>query len=178
MARVGPGRLGACRRGAAAVEFALLAALLLLLLAGLIDLVGLSGKGRELERASTEIANAIAQCKDTSDGSCVTNTIGLYKNRVANALVLLPADATLSMVQIAKVGGLLRICAGNATYLDPEVAASANTLLADQDSAIVVLLQASHTAMLPALSRLFLGQTSRRLSRFATSVYVSQSPAC
>ncbi|KAB1072841.1 TadE/TadG family type IV pilus assembly protein [Methylobacterium planeticum] len=180
----GPGIRRASRDGSLTVEFALLAAVLLMILGGLIDIVRLSGMNREMERSSTQIAAILTSCLATGDGACFRNTLLNYLDRQSNALVSLPSNTSaaprrtlVSIVQVAKVDDALRVCAGNTTYLDPDVAQSASAVLSNRNTAVVVVIETDYVSLLPKLTEVFLHQTGSRLRAWTTSVYAISASA-
>ncbi|WP_336488855.1 TadE/TadG family type IV pilus assembly protein [Methylobacterium nigriterrae] len=171
--------LAADRRGGVAVEFAIVATILIAILAGLVDLVTISSINRDIERSSTQIAALLTSCTRSSDQSCLTNTINLYLNREANVLVRYdPNKVRVSIAQISEASGALRICAGNMTYLDSDVSASALNLLGDKDNAIVVLIQIDYTALFQSITRAFTGSAVSSLRGWTTAVQSSGSNVC
>ncbi|MEA1832242.1 hypothetical protein U8607_09115 [Methylobacterium durans] len=165
------------REGSAIVEFALVATTLIYLVAGVIDLVAMSGINREIERASTQLAAAIASCPTGGSTSCVTDTMDLYRTRKANVLMRYPA-ATLSMAQINEVSGAIKVCAGNLTYLDADVQTSALSLLYDRDVGIVVMIQMDYQTIFPSVTRLFTGASLPHLRGWSVAVQMSDKQIC
>ncbi|MDR7039437.1 MULTISPECIES: hypothetical protein [Methylobacterium] len=168
----------ASREGGLAVEFALLASIILLVFGGLIDLVSLVAKTREMERSSTHVAAILTSCPRQGSDGCLNRTMQDYRDRKANALLGLPASATVGIAQISRVRGALNVCSGPMTYLETEVAARALSVLADGDTAIVVVIQSDHRTLLPGIARLFMSRTDRTLRRWTISVYDSQAVSC
>ncbi|GJD62420.1 hypothetical protein [Methylobacterium frigidaeris] len=162
-----------------AVEFALLATVLLTLFAGLIDLIQISAITRDIERSSTQIGTLIASCSRSSDQSCTTNTMNTYMARQANALIRYSQNQpTVSMAQISESNNTLKICAGNMTYLESDILASALALMADKDNAIVVVIQIKYAALFPLISRYFTGSTGYTIRGWTTTVHSSGSNVC
>ncbi|MBX9929944.1 MAG: hypothetical protein K2Y56_00120 [Methylobacterium sp.] len=145
------GRFGRKREGSAAVEFGLTATILASFLAGIVDLTLMSSMNREVERSSALVAALFTSCE--AGTSCVTDTIDLYKDRIANTLVQYP-KATVSMIQIKKVSGTMLVCSGNTTYLDADVATSAANVFEDNDEGFAVVIQVSYLTFLPFTSSL------------------------
>ncbi|MEA1834042.1 hypothetical protein U8607_18290 [Methylobacterium durans] len=166
------------REGGLGVEFALLASILLVVFGGVIDLVSLSGKTREMERSSTHVAAILTSCPRQGSDGCLSRTMQDYRDRKANALVGLPSAASVGIAQISRVRGALHVCAGPMTYLDADVAQAAQSVLADGDTAIVVVIQADYRTLLPGIARAFMSQTGRTLRRWTISVYDSQAVSC
>lgn len=166
-------------RGSVAVEFALLTTSLLTLFAGLVDFIQISTITRDIERSSTQIGSLIASCSRSSDQSCTTNTMNAYIARQDNALVRYSQNRpTISMAQVSESNGALKICAGNMTYLESDVSASALALMADKDNAIVVVIQIQYVALFPVISRLYTGIASSTIKGWTTTVHSSGSNVC
>lgn len=173
-------RLRHHRGGAVAVEFALVATILLTLIAASVDLISISGFNREIERSTTQVAAAVTSCPSPSTAgfaSCVTDTIKGYSDRKINTLVRYPS-MTLSMVQIVEVSNAIRICTGTATYLPTDVSQSALAILNDKDSAIVVLMSMTYQPIFPYLLRVFTGSSTANLRGYTIAVQASNSVVC
>lgn len=166
-------------RASVAVEFALLATILLMLFAGLVDFIQISTITRDIERSSTQIGSLIASCSRSSDQSCTTNTMNAYMARQANTLVRYSQNQpTVSMAQISESNNAIKICAGNMTYLESDVSSGALALMSDKDNAIVVVIQIKYVALFPLISRLFTGTTGTTLRGWTTTVHSSGSSVC
>ncbi|MDP4022472.1 hypothetical protein Q8W71_07550 [Methylobacterium sp. NEAU 140] len=168
------------RRGAAAVEFALLATMLMSLTAAAIDLINISAFNREIERSSTQIASAIVSCPASSTPgylSCTTDTIQAYTDRKANVLVRFPS-MTLGILQINEVSGAIRVCRGTSTSVDADIAARALAVLNELDVAIVVVMSMTYRPYLPQITRLFTGTTTNDLRGYTIAVQVSNVKLC
>ncbi len=172
-------RLVGDRRGGLTVEFAFIATILIAALAGLMDLITMSSMNRDIERSSTQVANVITSCSRSSDQSCVTKTINSYLSRRVNSLVRYSASSvSVSIAQVSKAGTDLRICVGNMTYLETDVAASVQALLADKDNAIVVIISIAYSPIFPVLTKAFTGSTGRTMRGWSTAVQSSGANAC
>ncbi|WP_171069991.1 hypothetical protein [Methylobacterium terricola] len=161
------------------VEFALVGTVLALLFAGIIDLFQFSTITRDVERSSAQIANLIASCSRSSDQSCTTNTMNTVIAKQANAMIrYYRSGLVMSMAQISESNNTLKVCAGNMTYLEPDVAASALAQMADKDNAIVVVVQIRYVAMFARVSQVFTGSASSIIRGWTTVVNSSGSNAC
>lgn len=174
------GRFARGRGGSLAVEFALLAAMLMALIAVGIDLTNISAFNREIERSTTQVAAAITSCPASSTPgylSCTTDTIQQYTDRKVNVLVRYPT-MTLSIVQINEVSNAIRVCSGTATTLDADITTRALAVLNDLDVAIVVVMAMTYTPYIPQVSKLFTGTTTNALRGYTIAVQVGNVKLC
>ncbi len=81
-------------------------------------------------------------------------------------------------MQINKIDGGIRVCAGNGTYLDSEIMTSAKSVLGDGDIAIVVIISTTYLPFLPVFTKLFIGGTSTSLTGHAIAVQVIDQKVC
>lgn len=96
-------KLGRCRQGASAVEFALIAPVLLLLTAGIVELGAALSVYRATNLLATQYAIAWADCKDDPAGTCSTE-LATYTSAssVTNvAPKLKSSQLTLRMFQVS-----------------------------------------------------------------------------
>ncbi|MFE1600898.1 hypothetical protein [Methylobacterium sp. ID0610] len=170
------------------MEFALLATILIALSAAGVDLINLTTLTREIERSTTQLAAAITSCPASSTpgyASCTTDTIKQLTDRKTNALVTLirllrdPTNQPqLSIIQVNKVNGAIRVCAGTATYLDADINTSALQILGDKDVAIVVLITGTYVPYVGFMSKLFTGTETSALRGYTVAVQVSNVQLC
>ncbi|KQT61114.1 hypothetical protein ASG52_17960 [Methylobacterium sp. Leaf456] len=168
------------RDGSVLVEFAVLSIVLLMFSAAGVDLANIAGYHREIERSTTQIAAAITSCPPSSTPgyvSCTTDTIKDYTARKANTLIRFPT-MELSIMQINKVSGAIRVCAGTGTYLDADIKTRALAVLDDKDVAIVVVMSMNYLAFLPVLTKLYVGSGSKTLRGFTIAVQASNAQVC
>ncbi|MGY2051012.1 hypothetical protein [Methylobacterium sp. JK268] len=172
-------RLVRDRRGSVAIEFGLVALILIALAAGGLDLANIASLNRDIERSTTQIAAAITSCPASSTPgylSCTTDTIQQYTDRKANALVRTPG-AALTIMQVNRISGKIRVCAGTGTYLDPDVTTSAMAVMSDKDVAIVVVMAMTYTPYLGLTAR-FTGAAASALRGYTVAVQASNVQLC
>ncbi|GJE77348.1 TadE/TadG family type IV pilus assembly protein [Methylorubrum suomiense] len=171
-----PRRLRDDQNGSVTIEFAFLMVLLMMIAAAGFDLSNISGLNREIERSTTQIATAIVSCPSGRDG-CVKDFMKDYRARKANVLIRF-SSLELTIMQINKIDGGIRVCAGNGTYLDSEIMTSAKSVLGDGDIAIVVIISTTYLPFLPVFTKLFIGGTSTSLTGHAIAVQVIDQKVC
>lgn len=162
------------------VEFAVLSIILLMFAAAGVDFANISGYNREIERSTTQIAAAITSCpaaKPGENSSCTRDTITQYMDRKANALIRFPA-MQVSIIQITKTSGAIRVCSGNGTYLDADIKARALAVLDDKDAAIVVVMSMNYLSFLPVLTSLYIGGPAKVLRGFTIAVQAGNAQVC
>ena len=167
-------------RGSAVVEFAFLATILLVCVAGAFDLISISAANREIERSTTQVAGIITSCPPPTTpgfGSCVTDTIRQYTDRKINALIRYP-DMSLSIVQINKVAGAIKVCSGTATYLEADVQTKAISVMSDKDVAFAVTMYVTYKPQFSVLTKLFTGTSTNNLRGFTIAVQQSNAVIC
>lgn len=169
-------RLRADQNGSVTIEFALLMVVLLMVAAAGVDLANISGLNREIERSTTQIAAAIASCPPDQQG-CMSDTRMDYMSRSANTLIRF-SSMQLTIMQITKFAGGIRVCSGNGTYLDSDIMTNAKGVLDDNNSAIVVVISTTYLPFLPVFTKLFIGGTSTNLSGHAIAVTHILAPIC
>lgn len=171
-----PHRLRADQNGSVTIEFALLMVFLLMVAAAGVDLANISGLNREIERSTTQIAAAIASCPPKQEG-CMGDTRMHYMSRSANTLIRF-SSVQLTIMQINKIAGGIRVCSGNGTYLDGDIMTNAKGVLDDNNSAVVVVISTTYLPFLPVFTKLFIGGTSTNLSGHAIAVTHIFAPIC
>lgn len=123
------------RSGAAAVEFAILASVLLALAGGAVDLIDRQTRQREVNRISVEVAEALAHCPDSD---CVRK--GVQDLIEAGAVVLeATPGAVLGVAEVTEVDGALVVLQGTMTYLPADVQTEARAVLENRDVGVAVL---------------------------------------
>ena len=161
--------------GVAAVEFALISTVLLLLFAGGVDLVYMVSAKRDTDRASMLIAHAMATC---SNSSCMSDLINSYAPRKANALIRYP-NATVNLYVIQRQSGAIKVCSGTGQVLtDSDVLASAQKILRDDDVGSAVILTASFTSILPKALMSYISASGATYRRYTVDVMSNAGAAC
>jgi Flp pilus assembly protein TadG len=136
------------RRGAAAVEFAFIGPVMILMAGGVYECGGIFQSLTAANRLASQYAIAWADCSDSPVGSCNTE-LGLYDSASAiqNLAPQLTGAVTLQMYQVAKSGTTLTV-----TYAYPSSAglntaqtAAANAVLASGQSGVVVTVNYTYT---------------------------------
>lgn len=123
--------------GAAAIEFALLATVLVALLGGGVDLIDEQTRRREVERITVEIAEALAQCPDSD---CVRQNVQTLITH--NSVILRGVQGgALGTAEVARVGSTLVVLQGSMTYLPDDVKREAMAVLESRDVGVAVLLE-------------------------------------
>src|ERR1700712_2538102 len=103
-------RFRAARQGNAAIEFALIVPVMLLLMAGIVEL----GRAFEIysavDRLTTRYATAWADCNDSPAGACQTE-IAQYTSAssIKNFVPQLTSTVTLRMIEVTMSGGTATI---------------------------------------------------------------------
>lgn len=164
------------RDGGLAVEFAFVSIILIVIMGGIVDVMAMSSISRDIERSSTRIGEVLISCSRSLDSKCQINTLQALIDRPRNVLVRV-TEASMSIAQVAKVGGAFRVCSGNMTFVASDVAASAGKVLAEGDTAIIVLLTGTYRPLLP-IGRLYGGSATKQFRNWTTSIQASNSPAC
>jgi Flp pilus assembly protein TadG len=171
-----PPRLRGDQNGSVTIEFALLMVFLLMVAAAGVDLSNISGLTREIERSATQIATAIVSCP-SGRNRCMSDFMEDYRTRKANVLIRF-SSSELTIMQINKIAGGIRVCAGNGTYLDSDIMTNAKTVLGDSDVAIVVVISTTYLPFLPVFTKLFIGGASTTLTGHAIAVQVIDEEVC
>lgn len=141
-------RLARGESGAAALEFGLIAPILVVLAGGVIDLVDEQTRRREVDRISVEIAEALASCPTTD---CVRK--GVNDIIAGSAVVLDEAPGgTVGTAEITRSGSTLVVLQGSMTYLPDDVKTEALAVLEDQDVGIAVVVNYTYKPMFGMIS--------------------------
>jgi len=152
------GELVADTSGVAAIEFALIATILVALLAGAVDLVDEQTRRREVDRITVEIAEAFAQCPDSD---CVRQNM---QTLITNHSVILSevSGGSLGVAEVARVSDSLVVLQGSMTYLPDDVKREALAVLEPRDVGVAVLLEYRYVPPIGLVSNST--RTIRRLS--------------
>jgi len=138
----------ASRRGAAAVEFAFIAPVMVLMAAGVYECGGIFQSLTAVNRLASQYAISWADCSDLPVGACNTE-LGLYDttSAIQNVAPQLTGAVTLQMYQVAKSGSILTV-----TYAYPSSAGlnaaqttAANAVLSSGQSGVVVTVNYTYT---------------------------------
>lgn len=142
-------RLVADTSGVAALEFAFIAGVLFMLLAGVVDLVDEVTRQREVDRVAVEVAEALGNCPDSD---CVRRGV---QDLIANRQVVLGSvpGGVLGTAEITRAAGRITVLQGSMTYLPTDVNREAMAVLADRDVGIAVLLTYDYSPIIGLFSR-------------------------
>ena len=149
------------QRGVAAVEFGLIATIMVVMMAGAVDLSQRVIFQRDLKRFTTSTALALANCE--GGGDCIIKTINAINTRMA---LLLPGVATtelrlgaFSLVnnKIAWDPGLTNVFQGT------EEAQAKALLVREGDTGVLVSVKATHDPIFPSFASLW-GLVSKQFS--------------
>lgn len=151
-------------RGVAAIEFCLVAPLLLLLMGGIVEFGSALQANNQANRLATQYAIAYADCSDFPVGTCRTELASYASNfAVSNiAPALQQPNFTLQMFQVTMNGA-----APSVTYASPSGAAltaaqitAARGAIASGQSGVVVSVTYTHRVqLLSAIVTPFLGSS-------------------
>jgi len=138
----------ASRRGVAAVEFAFIAPVMILMAAGVYECGGIFQSLTAANRLASQYAIAWADCSDSPVGTCNTE-LGLYDtaSAIQNVAPQLTGPVTLQMYQVAKTGTSLTVTYAypNGATLSATQTAAANAVLASGQSGVVATVNYSYT---------------------------------
>jgi Flp pilus assembly pilin Flp len=124
-------------RGAAAVEFGLIASIVTLLMCACLDVSRLMLASRDVERAASEASQALAACKS---GACVLAAGQVLMSHQANAFMA-PTPMTTSWAYVSRSGSNILVSFGNMTHLPTDVRAEALKILpGDNDNGVCTLI--------------------------------------
>ncbi|AMJ58945.1 hypothetical protein AXW83_00300 [Bosea sp. PAMC 26642] len=136
--------------GVAAVEFALLATLLLTLLAGGVDLTNALIVQRDVDRLSNELAQALVGC---GDESCVIKNGSDINARLSNIAPGLDGIA-VGFANVQRISDAIVAQGGNMTYLPADMTTLAKSVLpADKDWGVATLITYTHTPILLSFAK-------------------------
>lgn len=121
-------------RGVAAVEFALISAVLFTFLSGGVDLTRAVIAQRDLNRFTAELAQVLATCKDQG---CVVTTITNVNLRLANTAPGI-SNLQLGAAEISRRNNAIKTEIGTLTYLEADMTARAMTTLQNDDYGVAV----------------------------------------
>jgi len=147
--------------GAAAIEFALLATILIALLAGAVDLIDEQTRRREVDRIAVEVAEAVGQCPDSD---CVRQNV---QTLITNRDVILSEipGGSLGVAEVARVSNALVVLQGSMTYLPDDVRSEAMAVLEPRDVGVAVLLNYRYVPLIGLISN-----KARTIRRFAVAL--------
>ncbi len=129
--------------GAAAVEFALIATFLFVLLGGVLDLSQLVTARRDAERVAVEVAQTLAACNNTS---CILQAGQVIMDGNANAF-LTTSKPTVSWAYVSRNGSKILVSFGNMTYLEADLEAAAKIALpANNDNGVCTMVKSKVTS--------------------------------
>ena len=115
--------------GAAAVEFAMIVSIMLLLAGGGYDMSRLTTTRRDAERVSVEVSQTLAAC---TTSPCVLKAGQVITSRLENAF-LTSATPTVSWAYVSRVDGAIVVSFGNMTYLPADLYQAAMAALPDNN---------------------------------------------
>ena len=115
--------------GAAAVEFAMIVSILLLLAGGGYDMSRLTTARRDAERVAVEVSQTLAAC---TTSPCVLKAGQVITSRRDNAF-LTTATPTVSWAYVSRVDNAIVVSFGNMTYLPADLQQAALAALPDNN---------------------------------------------
>ncbi len=126
--------------GAAAVEFAMIVSVLLLLAGGGYDASRLTTARRDAERVAVEVSQTLAAC---TTSPCVLKAGQAIISRQDNAF-LTTAKPTIGWAAVSRVNGTIVVGFGNMTYLPADLQQAALAALPnDNDNGVCSLVKAN-----------------------------------
>ena len=141
-------RCVANEQGAAAIEFGFLAAILVALLGGAVDLFDEQTRRREVDRITVEVAEALANCPDTD---CVRKGVQALIDSDDVVLGSTPGGA-LGTAEITRVDNVLIVLQGSMTFLPDDLKNEALAVLDEQDVGIAVLVSYTYEPLVGLIS--------------------------
>jgi Flp pilus assembly protein TadG len=135
--------------GTAAIEFALVVPILLILFAGVIEVGRAYNVYNAVNRLASQYAITYADCSDSPQGTCNTE-LAKFTTTVAISNIapqITPASLTLSMFQVSMSGTtptVVYASPSGATLTSAQIAAAQN-VLTDQQSGVIVTARYTHT---------------------------------
>jgi len=168
--RPSPSEFMADRRGAAAIEFALIANILLVLLAAVGEIALTVRATRDVNRLASQLSLAVAQtCASTS---CVEQLARMAVDRGDNYLIT-AEQLRVSAQEVSKTNGALFTSDG-AALSDPTATARASAVLAEGDVGVIVTMSATaispFAALLPPTATWRISATAVAVRRAAIPV--------
>ncbi len=164
-----PGFL-ADRSGTAAIEFAFMANILLLLIAAVGDIALSIRATRDVNRLASQLSLAIAQTCATT--SCVEQLARMVVDRGDNYLIT-AERLQVTAQEVSKVNGTL-LTSDGAGLTDPSATSRASAVLSEGDVGVIVTLRATalgpFTALLPAIAKPQISATAVAVRRTAIPV--------
>lgn len=131
-------------RGAAAVEFAMIATIMLLMAGGGYDMSRLVTARRDAERVAVEVSQTLAAC---TTSPCVLQAGQTITARQNNAF-LTTSTPTISWAYVSRVDTRIIVSFGNMTYLPADIDLAAKSALPDNnDNGVCTLVTARITSI-------------------------------
>jgi len=149
-------------RGSAAVEFAMIAPILLTLLAGIVEGGHVIQTYKSVNALATQYALVWADCSDEPAGTCLTelNTLSA-SNTIANSFPTLTASAlTLQAFQVQMSGAnptIIYVYPLGSTLSPTQVTAASNAIQAGQSGVLVSLTYNDPLDFFPTIMNTFFG---------------------
>jgi len=135
--------------GIAAIEFAMLAPLLVLFMGGIVEFGRLFQVQAACNRLATQIAMAWADCSDNPAGTCSTEMNNLASSNAVQNIVpqLTYANLSMSMFEVSVSGGSVTTIyhAPAAATLSAAQQAAATTVIASGQTGVVVTVTYTHS---------------------------------
>ncbi|MFZ4805670.1 MAG: TadE/TadG family type IV pilus assembly protein [Hyphomicrobiaceae bacterium] len=158
------------RRGTAAIEFVLIANVLLVLLAAVGEIALTIRATRDVHRLASQLSLAVAQtCASTS---CVEQLARMAVDRGDNYLIT-AERLRVSAQEVSKTNGMLSTSDG-VGLSDPSAAARASAVLAEGDVGVIVTMTATalspFAALLPPIATWRISATAVAVRRTALPV--------
>jgi Flp pilus assembly protein TadG len=155
-------RFGRDRRGVAAVEFAFVLPLLLVLLAGALETRRLWQASRAINTLAAQAALVIADCAATPPATCANDVQRMLAAVGTLAPHLDRTQLTMEAVEIARTAGVAQFVSGSAA-LAGALAPNVLALFRDGQTAVIVRVRYTH---MPTVFRNFLPDAVPEILRF------------
>jgi Flp pilus assembly protein TadG len=147
--------------GAAAIEFALIATVLVALFGGAVDLIDEQTRRREVDRVAVEVAEAVARCPDSD---CVRQNIQVLIEK-RDAILGETPGGVLGVAEVTRTGNLIIVLQGSMTYLPDDLKTEALAVLEDKDVGIAVLLSYQYDPLVGLFP-----ESSKTIRRYAVAL--------
>ena len=148
--------------GIAAIEFAILAPLMVLLMGGIVEFGRLFQVQAACNRLATQIAMAWADCSDNPAGTCSTEMNNLASSNAVQNIVpqLTYANLSLSMFEVSVSGGTVTTIyhtPAGATLSAAQQTAATTVIASGQTGVLVTVTYAHSLAFFNTVTNPFLG---------------------